>query len=198
MVFLLSRARAWVGADAEDRTLERREVEAAREGDARAFRRIVEHHHRPLYVLAVRLTGSRTDAEDLVQESLAKAYVNLDRFDASYRLSTWLHRIVLNTCRDFLKSARRREQPAGSDPASRMFDESSMQQDEVVANKETAIRVRRALDRLKASYREILVLKDMQGLSYVEISEITGTPVTALKIRALRARAKLRDQLEAT
>lgn len=198
MVFLLSRARTWIGADAEDRAQERRDVEAARDGDARAFRRIVEQHHRPLYRLAFRLTGSRTDAQDLVQEGLAKAYVHLDRFDPHYRLSTWLHRIVLNTCRDYLKSAKRREQPAGADPTSELRDETAVRPDEVVAQREMAARVRGALAALKPTYREILVLKDMQGLTYGEISDITGTPVTALKIRALRARAKMRIVLEAT
>lgn len=198
MVSLLSRTRAWVGADTEDRAQERRDVEAARDGDARAFRRIVEQHHRPLYLMAVRLTGNRTDAQDLVQDGFAKAYVHLDRFDPRFRLSTWLHRIMLNTCRDYLKSAKRRELAAGADPASELRDERAAQPDEVVARRELAARVHRALDTLKPAYREILALKDMRGLTYAEISEITGTPITALKIRALRARAKLRLALEAT
>ncbi len=196
MVSLLSRARALIGAEAEDCARERRDVDLARDGDARAFRRIVERHHRALYLLALRLTGSRADAQDLVQDGLAKAYVHLDRFDPRYRLSTWLHRIVLNTCRDYLKSARRRELPAGADPTSELRDESAARPDDVAARRETAVRVRAALDTLKPAYREILVLKDMQGFTYVEISAITGTPVTALKIRALRARAKLRATLE--
>lgn len=170
-------------------------VAAAAQGDATAFRRIVEHHHRALYSMAARLVGDAAEAQDLVQESFAKAYVHLDRFDASFRLSTWLHRITLNTCRDHLKSARRRERCAGADPAADQADD-ALRPDEELARARQAERVRIALDRLKPAYREVLVLKDLQGLSYEEIRAITGTPITALKIRVVRARAKLRGFLE--
>src|SRR5688500_981052 len=148
-------------------------VQAACRGDATAFRRIVEQHNRALYLMAARRVGDAVEAQDLVQESFAKAYVHLDRFDSSYRLSTWLHRITLNTCRDHLKSARRRERTAGSEPAADRPDE-GLRPDEELARQRQAARVRLALDRLKTSYREVLVLKDLQGLSYHEIREITG------------------------
>lgn len=170
-------------------------VEAAASGDATAFRRIVEQHHRPLYLMAARLVGDPVEAQDLVQESLAKAYVNLDRFDPSFRLSTWLHRITLNTCRDHLKSARRRERASGVEPAGDRPDE-GLRPDEELLQRIQAERVQAALARLKPSYREALVLKDMHGLSYQEIKDITGSPITALKIRVVRARGKLRRLLE--
>ena len=169
-------------------------VAAACAGDATAFRRIVEQHHRSLYLMAARLIGDAVEAQDLVQESFAKAYLNLDRFDPSYRLSTWLHRITLNTCRDYLKCARRRERASTPDLMEQIDD--APHPEEQLATKVTARRVQLALSRLKPSYREVLVLKDLQGLSYGEIKRITGTPVTALKIRAVRARAKLKSELE--
>ena len=164
------------------------------DGDARAFRCIVEAHHRSLFHLAMRLVGDRAEAQDLVQESFAKAYVHLDRFDARFRLSTWLHRITLNTCRDHLKSARRRERASGADPAPGLEDELPGPEEQL-AQKRLAQRVRAAMEQLKPNYREVLVLKDMQGLSYQEIHAITEDPITALKIRTLRARAKLRAAL---
>jgi RNA polymerase sigma-70 factor (ECF subfamily) len=195
---LVSASRAAVAAPAEKATREDEQawVEAACAGDARAFRRIVEQHHRSLYLMASRLVGDPAEAQDLVQESLAKAYTNLDRFDPKYRLSTWLHRITLNTCRDHLKSARRRERACGADPMPERPDEAVLP-DEQVARRRRAARVREALERLKPAYREVLVLKDLQGLSYAEIKEITGAPITALKIRVVRARAKLRKVVEA-
>ena len=176
---------------------EMRWVEAAAAGDATAFRRIVEQHHRPLYLMAVRLVGDPVEAQDLVQDSLAKAYVNLDRFDPSFRLSTWLHRITLNTCRDHLKSARRREHVTSTGDALVEETDDAPRPDEVLHRRREAERVHAALGRLKPSYREVLVLKDMQGLSYREIKAITGSPITALKIRVVRARTKLRRLLEA-
>lgn len=190
----MSRA-AVLDADRPTRELEHAWVEAARHGDASAFRRIVENHHRALYMMAVRLVGDAAEAQDLVQESLAKAYVNLDRFDPSYRLSTWLHRITLNTCRDHLKSARRRERVSGIYPTHEPADDALPMDEELVRRDESA-RVQRALASLKEAYREVLVLKDLQGLSYEEIKAITGTPITALKIRVIRARGKLRRALE--
>jgi RNA polymerase sigma-70 factor (ECF subfamily) len=169
-------------------------VAAACAGDATAFRRIVEQHHRSLYSMAARLIGDAVEAQDLVQESFAKAYLHLDRFDASYRLSTWLHRITLNTCRDYLKCSRRRER--ASTPELLEHIDEAPHPEQQLASKSTALRVQAALACLKPSYREVLVLKDLQGLSYDEIKRITGTPITALKIRAVRARAKLRDHLE--
>jgi len=186
---------AALAAERPSREDELRWVEAAAAGDATAFRRIVEQHHRPLYLMAVRLVGDAVEAQDLVQESLAKAYVNLERFDPSFRLSTWLHRITLNTCRDHLKSARRRERVAGADVAVDRADE-GLAPDEALFQRAQAERVQGALARLKESYREVLVLKDMQGMSYQEIKEITGSPITALKIRVVRARGKLRKLLE--
>jgi RNA polymerase sigma-70 factor (ECF subfamily) len=182
-------------ADRPSRDDEMAWVEAACTGDAGAFRRIVEQHYRGLYLMAARLIGDPTEAQDLVQESFAKAYLHLERFDPSYRLSTWLHRITLNTCRDHLKSARRRERPSGTDPAADFPDE-ALRPDEVLARRDIADRVRDALARLKPAYREVLVLKDLQGLSYAEMKAITGSPITALKIRVVRARARLRDALE--
>jgi RNA polymerase sigma-70 factor (ECF subfamily) len=170
-------------------------IDAARAGDATAFRRIVERHHRSLFVMAARLVGDAVEAQDLVQESFAKAYVHLDRFDASFRLSTWLHRITLNTCRDYLKSARRRERATPMETFEERSD-AGPSPEESLAARQSSDRVQRALDQLKPSYREILVLKDMQGLSYQEIKDITGSAITSLKIRAVRARAKLRDLLE--
>jgi len=177
----------------EERAVERAHIERAQRGDAIAFRALVERHHRGVFSLARRMTGDAAEAEDLTQETFARAFVALDDFDSSFRLSTWLYRIALNACRDHLKSPRRREQPdpsAANGAAHVPAPEAAMDRDR------EAVRVRAALERLSPSYREALVLKDMQGLAYEEIREITGAPVTALKIRVLRARARLRAFLE--
>jgi RNA polymerase sigma-70 factor (ECF subfamily) len=188
---------AWtLAADAEVAE-ERRQVELAVRGDPIAFRAIVERHHRGLFGLALRMVGDRTEAEDLVQEAFAKAYCNLADFDPGYRLSTWLYRITLNVCRDFLKSPRRRERPAHSAemPESAGLVDATVSAPE---QRDEVRRVQRALAQLRPKYREILVLKDLEELSYEEIRAITGAPITALKIRAVRARQRLRELLEAS
>lgn len=179
--------------DHEVRALERRQVDLAVQGDAIAFRAIVERHHRGMHALAVRMLDDRAEADDIVQEAFARAYCRLAQFDPRYRLSTWLYRIVLNLCRDHLKSARRRERPAEVEVALAAADQPDQQ---LLAARRVA-RVRRAIATLRPAYREILALKDLAELSYAEIHDITGVPVTALKIRAIRAREKLRVALRA-
>lgn len=177
--------------DAELRAAERRQVDLAAQGDAMAFRAIVERHHRGMHALATRMLGDTTEADDVVQDAFARAYCRIAQYDPRYRLSTWLYRIVLNLCRDRLKSARRRERPTEIE----VPDDVSAGPEARLLDARRSLRVRRALAVLRPAYREILVLKDLQDLSYDEIHAITGAPITALKIRAIRAREKLRHAL---
>jgi RNA polymerase sigma-70 factor (ECF subfamily) len=180
--------------DVEDqRRRERFLVQRAAKGDARACREIVEQHYGGMYSRALRLIGDRAEAEDLVQESFARAFGRLRQFDSSYRLSTWLYRIVLNSCRDHLKSPRRRESPAGTQHLER--DASELGGDPWLA-RERVQRLHRALEKLRPNYSQIVMLKDVMELSYEEIHALTGTPITGLKIRAVRARDRLRKLLD--
>lgn len=178
---------------------ERHLVARACTGDGLAFRAIVERHHRGMYGLAARMLRDEFAAEDVVQEAFARAYRKLDTFDPRYRLSTWLYRITLNLCRDHLKSPARRERPGERD-VSEMTPQADAQPlaDTRVLRRQRAQRVQRALATLRTTDREILVLKDLQELSYIEIAEMTGDSVPALKIRAVRARKRLKDALEKT
>jgi RNA polymerase sigma-70 factor (ECF subfamily) len=175
------------------RRRERFLVQRAAEGDARACRAIVEQHYGGMYSRALRLIGDRIEAEDLVQESFARAFGRLRQFDTSYRLSTWLYRIVLNSCRDHLKSARRRESPAGTHHLER--DAGDLGGDPWLA-RDRVQRLHRALEKMRPNYSQIVMLKDVMELSYEEIHALTGTPITGLKIRAVRARDRLRKLLD--
>ena len=155
---------------------------------------LVERHHAALYSLCSRLLRGPGEAEDAVQETFARAYCAIDRFDCRYRLSTWLHRIAVNVCRDQWRSGRAREQREAQDAVTAL-DHVVDQPETLLQQRRSAQAVRDALERLGASYREVLVLKDMHELSYEEIHAITGTPITALKIRAIRGRQKLRKLL---
>ncbi|MDH5491159.1 MAG: sigma-70 family RNA polymerase sigma factor [Myxococcales bacterium] len=181
----------------DTRETERIHVELACEGDAEAFRAIVHRHHRGLFSLCVRMVGNRHDAEDLLQLAFTKAYAKLSTYDPTYRLSTWLYRIALNACRDHLKSPRRRERPSAEVPEHWLARHPEEEADSRMIRAERVQQLRHAIDRLPESYREIVLLKDIQELSYQEIHEATGTPITALKIRAVRARAQLRVLVEA-
>jgi RNA polymerase sigma-70 factor (ECF subfamily) len=162
--------------------------------DAVASRKLFEQHYPGMYALALRMVRDPSEAEDLVQESFARAFTRMDAFDPQYRLSTWLYRIVLNTCRDHIKSPRRRELPA-SQPMDAASESLHWDNDPALAN-ERARRVHRALSKLRPNYWEIVMLKDVMELSYDEIRDVTGGTLPGLKIRAVRARARLRKLLE--
>jgi RNA polymerase sigma-70 factor (ECF subfamily) len=143
------------------------------------------------------MVGDRAEAEDLVQVAFARAARRIESFDPAYRLSTWLYRIALNACRDYLKSPRRRERPDEALVRGLASSEAPGDRpDQRLERRESIARLYAALDSLRPSYREILILKDVEERSYAEIREITGSPVTALKIRAIRARAKLAKALK--
>lgn len=168
-------------------------IERALASDATAFRCLVERHQRGVHGLVSRLLTHHPDADDLVQETFARAYCALGQFDPRYRFSTWLYRIALNLCRDHRKSAKRRERAVGLDVSIKAEGALVQHTSHELRLDQSArvMRLRAALAQLSPKDREVIVLKDLQELSFEEIREVTGTPITALKIRALRARAKL-------
>lgn len=168
-------------------------IERAITSDSAAFRCLVERHQRGVHGLVTRMVHNHDVADDLVQETFARAYCALGQYDSRYRFSTWLYRIALNLCRDHRKSAKRRERPSGVDAESILGEHFNHQGSHELKpdNDARLVRLRRAIEQLSDKDREVIVLKDLQDLSFEELREITGTPITALKIRALRARARL-------
>jgi RNA polymerase sigma-70 factor (ECF subfamily) len=177
----------------EARRREKSLVQRATSGDADACREIVEQHYAGMYMRALRVVGDRVEAEDLVQESFARAFGRLRQFNSSYRLSTWLYRIVLNSCRDHMKSPRRREQPIGTQQLER---NASGEGGDPLLARERQNQLRRAFEQLRPNYSQIVMLKDVMELSYEEIHALTGTSISGLKIRAVRARDRLRKLLD--
>jgi len=173
-------------------------VVAVRAGERDLFRVLVERYHPALVATLVRLVRDRYQAEDLAQQSFVDAFDALARFDTSRRFSTWLFRIAINNAKDWLKSHKRGEQPidgAVASDAAAFAGTVRGPERQAVAN-ERLDQLSRALDALPVAFREVLVLKDVQGLSYKEIQEILGHPLTTLKIRAVRGRAALRSLMD--
>lgn len=193
--------RTTVGTDAADeaeaRALERRAVEAVLAGERAAFRVLVERHHRGVYAMICRFVHNPADADDLAQQAFLSAFDALGSFDVEQRFSTWLYRIAINLAKDHLKSKKRTETalPDG-EVREAAFSGHVPAADAVVSGRERQALLQRALETLSVEDREILVLKDLEELPFEEIKRLTGRPVTALKIRAVRARARLRAALE--
>ena len=166
-------------------------------GDANAFETLVLEYEKNVYNIALRMTGNSEDAADMTQEAFIKAYNSLQSFRGDSKFSVWLYRIVSNVCLDFLRSKNRRptvslsvEDDDGEDAQLDVADES--QSPELLLDRKlTRDSVRRGLDSLPPDYRQILLLREIQGLSYDEIAQALSLEVGTVKYRIFRARKRL-------
>lgn len=166
-------------------------------GDANAFETLVLEYEKNVYNIALRMTGNSEDAADMTQEAFIKAYNSLQSFRGDSKFSVWLYRIVSNVCLDFLRSKNRRptvslsvEDDDGEDAQLDVADES--QPPELLLDRKlTRDSVRRGLDSLPPDYRQILLLREIQGLSYDEIAQALSLEVGTVKSRIFRARKRL-------
>ena len=170
-------------------------------GDAEAFRPLAQRYQRVTFSVALRMLGSRADAEDVAQQAFADAYAALDRFHGEGRsraFYTWLLRIAINRAKDVLKSKKWSEEPLSADGegGEAMFAHDPGSPEAHAGQAEDRRRLQAALLTLPPKYREVLVLKDVEGLAYEEIRPILRLSIPALKIRVIRARTRMRAALE--
>lgn len=180
-------------------------VGALRAGDRAAFEALVRRQSGPLLAVARRILPSEDDARDAVQEAFVSAWRGIAGFDGTARLSTWLHRIVVNAALMKLRSRRRRPEESIDDLLP-CFDEngawtSGMAQqtsaaETYVASRQTRELVQRCIARLPDAYRVVLVLRDIEDRDTGEVAEMLGVSSNAVKIRLHRARQALRTLLE--
>lgn len=160
-------------------------------GDAEAFAPLVDRYHDRLARYAVRMLGDREDAEEALQDTFLRAYRALERYRDEERFGGWLFRILVNQCRSVLARRQRRAtllaEAAWDLPASVAPPDGE--------GHELREELERALAELPAPAREVLILRYAEELSYEEIAAITGTGVSALKMRVQRACARLRSLL---
>lgn len=167
------------------------------EGDTNAFEKLVREYEKNVYNIALRMVNNSEDASDMTQEAFIKAYNSLQNFRGDSKFSVWLYRIVSNVCLDFLRSKNRRptvslsvEDDDGEETEIDVADES--QSPELLLERSlTRDAVRRGLEALPPDYRQILLLREIQGLSYDEISSALDLEVGTVKSRIFRARKKL-------
>ncbi len=172
-------------------------IQSVLDGDVNAFETLVKEYEKNVYNLALRMTGNSEDAADMSQEAFIKAYNSLSSFRGDSKFSVWLYRIVSNVCLDYLRSRTRKptvslstENDDGEEVELDIADES--QSPELLLDRSlTRDAVRRGLAALPPDHREILLLRDIQGLSYEEIAAALGLEAGTVKSRIFRARKKL-------
>ena len=167
------------------------------EGDVNAFEDLVTEHEKGVYAIAQRMTGNAEDAADMTQETFIKAYNSLSSFRGDSKFSVWLYRIATNVCLDFLRSRSRKptvslsvEDDDGEETQMDIADE-SQSPEQLLERGLTRDAVRRGLKSLSPEYRQILLLREIQGLSYEEIAEALALEVGTVKSRIFRARKRL-------
>jgi RNA polymerase sigma-70 factor (ECF subfamily) len=173
-------------------------VEAFQGGDESAFEDLVRRWDRKIHGAVYRVVGSDDEARDLCQEAFFKAYRGLGTFKKEARFSSWLYQIALNACRDRLRRLRHRSHVSlddldeSRDP--RLHEPGPTALD-LVESRERSRVVAAAMAELAPEQREVIVLKEYQGLTFPEIAEITGVPISTVKTRMYRGLGQLRLRL---
>ncbi|MBX6362371.1 MAG: sigma-70 family RNA polymerase sigma factor [Gemmatimonadetes bacterium] len=169
-------------------------VARVRAGDREAYRILVRRYQDLLYRHALRVVGDGDLAADLVQGALVKAYAEIRRCRDPERFGAWVFRILVNGCKDHLKSRRRRDVPLEEAPIAATAGRADPARD--LDRSELAAVLEDALARLPESLREAFLLKHVEGRSYDEIATMLDASVPALKMRVHRAREALKAMLE--
>lgn len=177
-------------------------VERAKAGDHAAFTELVKRYEGKVYQLALRLTGNRMDASDVIQDVFLSVYQKIHTFRGAAAFSSWLYRITANA--SFAKLNQRRRAaavslddvlPAVEDLSSDLFTDWSLKPDTVLSNKEAREALEKAINALPDEFRTVVVLRDVQNLSNQEVAEILKLSIPAIKSRLHRARLVLRKKL---
>lgn len=176
-------------------------VNRAASGDKEAFRQLFETYYTKVYNAAFQVVRNSADAEEIVQESFVKAYLALPGFKGDSSFYTWLYRIVRNMSIDVKRKLSRRFQAApGEIDFERQSDQPELgtrpaKPDEAFETKEGLTQIQRALSNISGEHKEILTLREIEGLSYEEIAEITGLNSGTVMSRLFYARKALQAAL---
>ena len=184
---------------------EKQLIRRLRRGDEQAFRYLVLNYQSQIYNLCYRLLGAQGEAEDIAQEVFIKCFQFINKFRGKSSLRTWLYRVAVNQCKNRLKYLNRRGQGSTKsfeNTAERAWSETGRQlptlgepapsPDQVIDGQRAQRRVQQALLAVDPALKELLVLRDVQGLAYGDIIKITGLPRGTVKSRLHRARGELR------
>lgn len=178
-------------------------VQDLQAGEPVAFRKLIEQYQRPIYHLCLRLMGNETEAEDMAQETFIRASQAISSFRGDSSLSTWLFRIATNLCKNRQAYLKRRKQhshdhlPVLESKAGDIWQNQAQgvvaydQPERSIESKEAQETIVKALNRLPEKQKTALTLRDIQGLSYAEIVEITGVSLGTVKSRIHQGRLLL-------
>jgi RNA polymerase sigma-70 factor (ECF subfamily) len=168
-------------------------------GDADSFNQLILRWERPIFALAYRTIGREEDARDVCQETFLRAFRALPGFRGQAKFSSWLYRIALNLCRDWMRRERRApiaQAPEGVDLLELAAAvEPSESIEDLVIRRDLSKVVERAMARLPEEQRTAIILKEYHGLTFQEIADLVGCPLSTVKTRLYQGLIVLRREL---
>lgn len=167
----------------------------ARHGDTAAFRWLVERYQGFAYSLAWRFTGEAASAEDIVQEAFIRVWKNLPRYRAEIKLSTWLYKIVTNLALDFLRSRSGKQSRQAVSPERAINLADNQPADDAVHREELLQAILLLAEALSPKQRAVFILRDLEGLSVEEVSDILSMSAGNIKSNLHHARSFMREKL---
>ncbi len=200
---------AWWNVPGADEASERKFIERLRAHDERAFNELVQAYEGRVFGLVFRFVGRRDEAEDMTQEVFVQVFKAIGSFRGDAKLSTWVYRIAVNLCKNRVKYLARRHADA-QDEFEPVAERSGMESakgvtygdvarpDDMVAGYQMENIVQACIAKLEPDFREALVLRDVENLTYDEIADITGLASGTVKSRIHRARVMLKACVERT
>lgn len=178
-------------------------IEQSKAGDMESFEQLIISHQKKAFNIAYRILGNLEDANDVTQEALIKAYRGIKNFNGKSSFSTWLYAIVNNTCMDFIRKNRKtkltyldREYETEESSYKIQVHGDNETPEEVLEKKEVQKIIHDCINKLSYEHRRIVVLRDIEQLSYSEIAEILNCSEGTVKSRISRARKNLRILIE--
>lgn len=181
-------------------------VKRSQKGDRAAFNELVRRHQKRIYNLCYRILGNREEAEDVAQEVFITVYKSLKDFRGDSALTTWIHTITTNHCKNRLKYLKRRRyfqtnsiddivETNEGDMKREYASDEFYSPEEELEHSEAGIEIEKAINELEDEYKIVIVLRDVQGLSYQEIADILDLKEGTVKSRIHRARLELQAKL---
>lgn len=179
-------------------------IRKAQDGDTESFGTLVSLYQDRAFSVATGILGNSHDAMDVVQDAFIKAFRNIGKFNFSSTFNTWLHRIVINTSIDELRKRKHHSQVVSLDRSYEsedgeytvQYEDTESYVEEILERKESIDLLKKALETIEEDHRMVIVLSDIKGYSYQEISTILDLPLGTVKSRIARARAKLVEMLK--
>ena len=173
-------------------------IQKAQKGDTNAFGTLVASYEKFIFNVACKMFSNSEDVSDIAQEALIKAYKNIDKFDFNSSFSTWLYRITVNACIDEMRRRKGKESFSidAEDEEGGLavqIEDTSLGAEERVIQNETVSEVRAAIDKLSEEHKTVIILRDLQDMTYEQVAQTLDLSIGTVKSRLARARKSLKD-----